>query len=44
VAELNADIAALPSLGPLSKYVLPDEGIKGRLEFKFLGTVSGDDR
>ena len=40
VEELNADLGQLPSRGPCSRYELPDEGFKGRLELKFLDGVS----
>lgn len=37
VAELNADLGVLPCRGPHSKYTLPEEGLSGKLELKFLG-------
>lgn len=30
VEDLNANIEKIASRGPVSKYVLPDEGLKGR--------------
>jgi len=38
VDELNANITSLPSLGPFSKYEA--EGIRGKLELKWIGDVS----
>ena len=32
VADLNANLGALPTRGPMSKYALPAEGLSGRLE------------
>eukprot|EP00197_Chlamydomonas_leiostraca_P004747 CAMPEP_0202867528 /NCGR_PEP_ID=MMETSP1391-20130828/9483_1 /ASSEMBLY_ACC=CAM_ASM_000867 /TAXON_ID=1034604 /ORGANISM="Chlamydomonas leiostraca, Strain SAG 11-49" /LENGTH=429 /DNA_ID=CAMNT_0049547581 /DNA_START=14 /DNA_END=1303 /DNA_ORIENTATION=- len=35
VAAINADLGSLPVHGPASKYELPEEEFKGRLELKF---------
>jgi hypothetical protein len=40
VADLNANLGQLPSRGPCSRYELPDEGFKGRLELKFFDGIS----
>jgi acetylornithine deacetylase len=37
VADINANITKLPSLGPYSKYSVPEENITGRLELKWVG-------
>lgn len=37
VAEINADPTILPSRGPFSKYVLPDEDRKGSLDLTWMG-------
>ena len=42
IEDLNANITQLPSLAPYSKYDLPEEKIKGRLEFKWIGEVTWD--
>lgn len=39
IADLNKDITQLPSLAPYSKYAVPEENIKGRLEFEWIGEV-----
>ena len=39
IADLNANITQLPSLGPYSKYDVPDEKVKGKLEFEWIGEV-----
>lgn len=41
VDDINANIEKLPSRGPVSKYVLPDENIRGRLAISFEETMSG---
>lgn len=40
VADLNANITLLPTRGPCSKYVLPEEDLQGRLELKFFDAFS----
>ena len=35
VADISADLGALPSRGPMSKYVLPEEGLAGSLELSW---------
>jgi acetylornithine deacetylase len=40
VADLNANITQLPSLGPFSKYEVPEEKVKGKLELTWIGEVS----
>ena len=35
IADLNANISQLPSLGPYSKYNVPDENVQGKLEFEW---------
>ena len=35
VTDINANITCLGSRGPCSKYELPEEGLRGRLELKF---------
>ncbi|GAX82993.1 hypothetical protein CEUSTIGMA_g10420.t1 [Chlamydomonas eustigma] len=35
VDDINANITALPTRGPCSKYELPEEGLRGTLELKF---------
>uniref|UniRef100_A0A6U4Z9L5 Peptidase M20 dimerisation domain-containing protein n=2 Tax=Hemiselmis andersenii TaxID=464988 RepID=A0A6U4Z9L5_HEMAN len=37
VEDLNKDISQLPSRGPCSKYVLPADGLTGKLEVKMIG-------
>ena len=32
VADINGNLGALPTRGPMSKYELPDEGLRGKLE------------
>ena len=39
IADLNANITSLPSLGPYSKYEVPEENVRGRLEFAWIGEV-----
>ncbi len=39
IADLNADITQLPSLGPYSKYEVPEEKVKGKLELTWIGEV-----
>lgn len=39
VADLNANITQLPSLGPYSKYEVPEEKVKGKLELTWIGEV-----
>jgi hypothetical protein len=39
-ADLNANLGQLPSRGPCSRYELPDEDFKGRLELKFFDGIS----
>jgi hypothetical protein len=41
VADLNANITQLPSLGPFSKYEVPEEKVRGKLELTWIGEVSG---
>jgi acetylornithine deacetylase len=42
VADINAHIEALPTLGPDSRFVLPDEGLRGRVELTWAeGTSRG---
>eukprot|EP00798_Chlamydomonas_sp_ICE-L_P008197 gene8197-1459_t len=40
VADINANITDLPTRGPCSKYVLPDEDLRGRLELTFFESFS----
>lgn len=42
IADLNANITSLPSLGPYSKYEVPEEKVRGRLEFSWIGEVRID--
>lgn len=37
VDDLNKDIEQLPSRGPVSKYDLPEQGLRGKLELEILG-------
>lgn len=39
VEDINSNIETLPSQGPCSKYVLPEEGLKGRLTIEFEKTM-----
>ncbi|KAK4422943.1 Acetylornithine deacetylase [Sesamum alatum] len=41
VEDLNANIEKLDSRGPVSKYVLPDENLRGRLTISFDEAMSG---
>lgn len=41
VDDINSNIEKLPTRGPVSKYILPDENIKGRLDITFEETMSG---
>lgn len=41
VAEINADPSILPSRGPFSKYVLPEEDRKGTIELTWV--TKGED-
>ncbi|KAL9167084.1 hypothetical protein ABFS82_05G073000 [Erythranthe guttata] len=41
VEELNADIENVDTRGPVSKYVLPDENLRGRLSITFDEALSG---
>jgi acetylornithine deacetylase len=42
VDDINANLETLPSScrGPCSKYVLPDEGLRGRLQLEFFDSTS----
>lgn len=35
VTDINSNITCLGSRGPCSKYELPEEGLRGRIELKF---------
>lgn len=41
VEELNVNIEKLPARGPVSKYVLPDENLRGRITISFDEAMSG---
>lgn len=41
VEDLNANIEKLDTRGPVSKYVLPDENLRGRLSISFDEAMSG---
>lgn len=40
VADINANIEELGTRGPVSKYVLPDEKLRGKIEFEIAGDVT----
>ncbi|GKB60176.1 acetylornithine deacetylase [Tanacetum coccineum] len=41
VEDLNTNIEKLPTRGPVSKYTLPDENLRGRIEISFDEASSG---
>nr|BAA95409.1 DIP-1 [Citrullus lanatus] len=41
VEDINAHVEDLESRGPVSKYTLPDEGIRGRIDVTFGEPISG---
>ncbi|XP_076895184.1 acetylornithine deacetylase-like [Bidens hawaiensis] len=41
VEDLNKNIEKIPTRGPVSKYVLPDENLRGRIEISFDEASSG---
>ncbi|KAJ0743424.1 putative acetylornithine deacetylase [Helianthus annuus] len=41
VEDLNKNIEKIPTRGPVSKYVLPDENLRGRIEISYDEALSG---
>ncbi|MFS7997124.1 putative acetylornithine deacetylase [Helianthus anomalus] len=41
VEDLNKNIEKIPTRGPVSKYILPDEDLRGRMEISFDEASSG---